>query len=75
MEVNLLVRVYHKTLHCFDQSSLNVAGLGCLYSRIDKSFSTTHSVEEELGRCQAGQIRVLDEAARLGTVVVLDVVW
>ena len=31
-----------------------------------------HGVEEELGRCQTGEIRVLYETTGLGTVIVLD---
>ena len=66
------VIVDHAGLHGFDQPTLDVARLGRLDGRINQTLTTAHSVEVELGGRQAGQIRVLDEATRLRTVVVLD---
>lgn len=53
----------------------NRTSLSCLYGCIDQTLSSSHSVEEELCRCQAGQIRVLHKASALGTVVIFDEMW
>lgn len=52
-----------------------LTSLSRLYSRINQTLSSSHGVEEELCRSQAGEIRVLHKASALGTVVVLDEMW
>lgn len=56
-------------------STDNRTSLGCLYGCIDQTLSSSHSVEEELCRRQAGQIRVLHKASALRTVVIFDEMW
>ena len=36
------------------------------------TFSASHGVKEELGRSESGEIGILDESSRLGTVIVFD---
>eukprot|EP00962_Isochrysis_galbana_P015945 scaffold4556_cov114-Isochrysis_galbana.AAC.11 len=45
--------------------------LGRLDGRVDQALAAAHGVEEELLRREAAQVRVLDEAARFGPIVVL----
>ena len=47
-------------------------GLCGLHGRVDQPLAPAHRVEVELGGREAGEVRVLDEAARLRPVVVLD---
>ena len=59
------------TLHGLDQPPLDVPGLARLARRVDDAFAAAHGVEKKLLRSEPGQVRVLDEAARLGAEVVL----
>jgi len=53
----------HKRLHGLDETTLNVSGLSSLDGSVDETLATTHRVEEELGGREAGEVRILDEAA------------
>ena len=68
---NSTVIVDHDILQCFDETTLNVSRFSSLHSSIDKTFTTSHGVEEELLRREPTKIRVFHESAGLGTVVVL----
>lgn len=61
----------HDVLERLDEPALDVSRLGGLDGRVDESLSPGHGVEKELLRGEAAEVRVLDEAARLGRVVVL----
>ena len=61
----------HNGLHGLHQTTLDVTGLGSLTGGIDKTFATTHGVEEEFLRTQTTKVRVLDEASTLGTKIIL----
>jgi hypothetical protein len=50
---------------------LNVTSFSSLNCRIDKTLTTSHSVEEELLRSQSGQIAVLDESLASWPIIVL----
>ena len=58
-------------LHGLDEPALDVTRLRSLHSSVDQTLATAHGVKEELLRGEPTQVRVLDKAARLGTVVVL----
>jgi len=55
-----------------DVFGLNPTSFSSFDGGIDKTLTTSHSVEEELGGCETGEVGVLDEATRFRTVVVLD---
>ena len=46
----------HDFLKSLDQLTLDVTGFGSLDSSIDQTFTTSHGVEEELGRSQATEV-------------------
>lgn len=50
----------------------DITGFGGLYSGIDQTFATSHSVEVELGRRHFGKVQILIQASRFGTVIILD---
>ena len=54
-----------------DQPTLDITSFSSLDSSINKTFSSSHGVEIELTGCQAGKVRILNEATRLGSVIVL----
>ena len=64
--VMLDVLVFHR-LH---QTTLNIARVGCLNSRINQTLTSRLRVEEELGGQQAVHEGILNEATRLHTVIV-----
>jgi len=75
---HLALRVAHRAvvldrhaLHRLDEPPLDVARLGGLDGGVNQALAAAHRVEEELLRGEAAQVRVLDEAARLGPIVVL----
>lgn len=53
-------------------TSNSLTGLSSLDGCVDQTLSASHGVEEELCRCQAGQVGVLHEASALRTVVILN---
>ena len=55
----------------FTSRALDVTRLGGLHRGVDETLAASHGVEEELLRGQPAQVRVLDEAPRLGAEVVL----
>ena len=61
----------HNGLHGFHQTTLDVTGLGRLTGSIDKTFTTTHGVEEKFLWTQTAQVRVFNESSTLGTKIVL----
>ncbi|RNA23265.1 secretin receptor [Brachionus plicatilis] len=62
----------HHGLHGFDQTTLDVAGLGRLYGRVDQTLATAHCVKKKFARRQSDQIRVFDKAFGKRRVVVFD---
>ena len=66
------VVVDHDRLHGFDEPALDVARFGRFDGRVDETFATAHGVEVELGRSQSGQVGILHETPRFGTVIVFD---
>lgn len=60
-----------EVLHGLDQAALDVAGAGRLHRRVDQPLTAAHGVEEELLGRQPPQVGVLDEASRLGAIVIL----
>lgn len=56
-------------------STHKLTSLSSLYSSIDQTLSSSHGVEKELCRRQAGQIRVLHKASALRTIVIFDEMW
>lgn len=52
-------------LHSLDEPPLDVTGLGRLDGGTNETFSSAHGVEVEPAGREAGQVRVLDEPARL----------
>ena len=61
----------HHVLQGLHQPALDVTGFGSLDSGIDQTFTTSHSVEEELLRRKSSEVRVLDEATSFWTEVIL----
>ena len=75
---HLAVAIAHRAVvpkanpfHRLDKPTLDVASLGGFDGRVDQTLATTHSMEVELSRGEAVQIRVEDEAAGLRAIVVL----
>ena len=69
---NSSVIFHHDTLHSFDEPPLNVPSLCSLDGGIDKTLTPSHSVKEELGGCETGQVGILYETTRLGTVIIFN---
>lgn len=57
------VVVDHDALHSLDETPLDVARLGSLDGCINETLAASHGVEVELRGREAGQVRVLNEAA------------
>jgi hypothetical protein len=57
-------------LERLDETTLDVSRLGRLDGGINETLSTSHGVEEELGRRETSEVRVLDEASGFGPVIV-----
>lgn len=57
------------------QRRRSLTSFGSFDGCIDETLASSHGVKEELCRVETGQVRVLYEASRLRTVVVLDEMW
>jgi len=58
-------------LHRLHEPALDVARLRRLDRGVDETLAPTHRVEKALLRREAAKVRVLDEAAALGPIVIL----
>lgn len=62
---------YHDVFESFHESTRDISCISRLDSRINETFTASHSVEVEFRGSQSGQVAVGDEAFRLGAIVVL----
>lgn len=51
--------------------TLKITSFGSFYGSINETLSSSHSVKEELGGCETGQVRILNKTSGFGTVIVL----
>src|SRR5260370_1165655 len=67
---NCAIVANHDVLQSLNQSSLNIPSFGGFDSRIDKTFATSHRVEEKFLRGQPAEVRILDKPSRLRTKII-----
>ena len=61
----------HDVFEGLHETTRDITCISRLYSRINQTFATSHSVEIEFRWGQARQIAVCDETLRICTVVIL----
>ena len=61
---------YLQVFQTLDQTTLDISSLRRLDGSVDETHTTTHRVEEELGRSQAGNVRVFDKSTRAWRIVI-----
>ena len=55
---------------CLNKTSLDVSSLGGFDGRVNKTFTTSHSVKIKLGWSQTGQIGIFNESSGFWSVIV-----